>query len=173
MKTPKITFQIHETPPSLAFIEAQNGNSENCMHASSLKRLTSSPQNFDSLVRTTVDEAFSSLGPQAKKSIYVILSKNYGINKRQIPQRIQELSYALESIFGLGGKLVEIQIVQRLYQKVGDSFEYIPKHDELIFAEYVKALKLFLQNRNSLDIVVSIENPQTSQMAMQFRTRCL
>jgi hypothetical protein len=141
--------------------------------ASPSKRLTAPAQNIERLVRTTVDDVFSSLGDSAKQGVYLILSKDYNIKKREIPHKIQELGDALESIFGLGGKLVEIQIMERLFQRIGGSFEYVPANGDLIFSEYVEAAKLFLQNHDSLDCVFSIENPRTSPMAMHFRTRCL
>ena len=74
--------------------------------------------------------------------IYLVLEKTFEIKKSEIPDRIEEFAYALEQIFGHGAKLVEIQIMKRLHDKVGQTFTYSPEKSDLLFTEYVEAARL-------------------------------
>jgi len=82
----------------------------------------------------------SSLGDSAKYAIYFHLENTFNISKQGIPYKIEEFADAIEKIFGLGAKPLEILIMKRLYEKVGGIVEH-PKHKDLVFAEYVEAVK--------------------------------
>jgi nucleoside-diphosphate-sugar epimerase len=99
-----------------------------------------SKRSFEKLLLEAVDEGLSSLGDSAKYAIYFHLEKTFNINKRDIPHKIEEFADAIEKIFGLGAKPVEILIMQRLYEKVGGAVEY-PVQKDLVFTEYVAAAK--------------------------------
>ena len=97
---------------------------------------------FENLLLEAVDEVFSSLGESAKQAIYFNLAKTFNINKQDIPYKIEEFANAIEKIFGLGAKFLEIQIMKSLYEKVGHSSKPFPKQDVLVFTEYVDAVRL-------------------------------
>jgi len=99
-----------------------------------------SKRSFEKLLLEAVDEGLSSLGDSAKQAIYFHLEKTFNINKRDIPSKIEEFTDAIEKIFGLGAKPIEVLIMQRLYEKVGGIVEY-PKHKDLVFAEYIAAAR--------------------------------
>jgi len=99
---------------------------------------------FEKLLLEAVDEALSSLGASSKEAIYLHLENTFDINKPDIPHKIEEFVNAIEKIFGLGAKFLEIQIMKRLYEKVGPVFKYFPERD-LIFTEYVAAARLSLR----------------------------
>ena len=107
------------------------------MHEETLLR----NHNFDKLLLEAVDEGLSSLGDSPKQAIYFYLKKEFKLDKRDIPQKIEEFTDAIERIFGLGAKFLEILIMKRLYEKVGHIFEYNREEKNLVFAEYVKAAK--------------------------------
>ena len=90
---------------------------------------------FEKLLLESIDEALSSLG-MSTKHIYFHLEKNFKINKRDIPRKIGEFADALEEIFGPGARVLEIQIMKRLYQKVGP-FKHFPERN-LTFIEYLE-----------------------------------
>jgi len=95
---------------------------------------------FRKLLLEAVDEVFSSsLGDSAKRAIYFNLQKTFRIKKQEIPNKIDEFTNAIEKIFGDGAKLLEIQVMKHLYEKVGNEFGYFPEEDDLLFTEYVKA----------------------------------
>ena len=99
-----------------------------------------SKRSFEKLLLETVDEGLSSLGDSAKHAIYFHLENTFNISRRDIPYKIEEFADALEKIFGLGAKPIEILIMQRLYEKVGGVVQY-PRHENLVFAEYVAAAR--------------------------------
>ncbi len=106
---------------------------------------TESPQpnpRFRKLLLEAVDEALSSLGDSVKQAIYFHLEKTFEIKKQEIPDRIEEFTKAIEEIFGLGAKLLEIRIMESFYEKDGHMFKYFPEKDELLFPEYMKAARL-------------------------------
>lgn len=98
-------------------------------------------RSFERLLLEAVDEALSSLVDSTKQSIYFYLEKIFGINRKDIPYKIDEFAKAIEKIFGFGAKFVEIQIMKNLYEKIGNHFEYLPEQDDLVFTEYVKAAR--------------------------------
>jgi nucleoside-diphosphate-sugar epimerase len=99
-----------------------------------------SKRSFEKLLLEAIDEGLSSLGDSAKQAIYFHLEKTFNINKRDIPSKIEEFADAIEKIFGLGAKPIEVLVMQRLYEKVGGIVEY-PKHKDLVFAEYIVAAR--------------------------------
>ena len=111
---------------------------------SALKESPLHNRSFEKLLLEAVDEALSSLGDSSKQAIYFHLEKTFEINKQDIPYKIEEFANAIEKIFGLGAKFLEIQIMKRLYEKVGPVFKYFPERD-LVFTEYVAAARLSLQ----------------------------
>lgn len=93
--------------------------------------------NFEKLLIEAVDNVFSSLGDSCKQAIYFHLKDCYNVSKHEIPYRIEDFANALEKIFGLGAKLIEIEIMRALFAKVRD-FSYSPKQEDLSFTNYVK-----------------------------------
>ena len=98
-------------------------------------------RNFEKLLLEAVDEGLSSLGDSSKHVIYFHLEKTFKIAKRDIPHKIEEFADAIEKIFGPGAKFLEILIMKCLYEKVGRVFECNQEQEELVFTEYVAAVK--------------------------------
>lgn len=95
---------------------------------------------FEERLLEAVDEGLSSLGDSAKQAIYFYLEETFNVSKRDIPYRIDEFAEAIERVFGNGARLLEIEIMRRLYGKVRCFFKY-PSKDDLTFAAYVKAVR--------------------------------
>ena len=105
---------------------------------------------FEKLLIEAIDETFLSIGDSAKQAIYFHLEKTFNISKQKIPHELEAFTKAIEKIFGLGAKLLEIQIMKRLYKKIGYASEYFPAQNELVFTEYVTAAKLSHQEAQKL-----------------------
>ena len=86
---------------------------------------------FEELLAEAVDEGLSSLGDSAKQAIYFHLEKTFSIEKQNIPNKIEEFTNAIEKIFGLGAKTLEIRIIKSLYEKVGRDFKYFPEKENI------------------------------------------
>ena len=103
---------------------------------------------FEKLLLEAVDEGLSLLCSSSKQAIYALLENTFNISKRDVPYKNEEFADALEKIFGLGAKPIEILIIRRLNEKVGGVVEY-PQRKDLVFTEYVAAARQsFLKKKN-------------------------
>jgi hypothetical protein len=99
---------------------------------------------FDKILLVAIDEALSSLGDSVKASIYFHLEKTYGIKRCEIPLRINDFSKALEKIFGIGAKHLEILFMKHLHVRAGVTCEWPSckrNSPEVTFQEYVGLMK--------------------------------
>ena len=92
-----------------------------------------------------IDESLSSLGDSARQAIYYYLESSFNLKKVEIPEKIEVFSNAIENIFGDGAKLLEIQIMKHLHEKVGCEIMTYESQTELVFADYIKAQVLCAQ----------------------------
>jgi len=99
------------------------------------------PKNFERLLLKAVDEELSSLGESAKHAIYFYLEKNFNVKKQEIPQKIDVFTDAIERIFGLGAKFLEVLILKRLYKEMGWTPISWEPDKELTFTECIEAAK--------------------------------
>ena len=99
--------------------------------------------NMKATLLSAVDESLSSFGDSFKQVIYFQLANTYHIKKHEIPNKINEFADAIEEIFGIGAKLIEMKIIKALYEKV-EGFTYIAEKEDLIFTEYIENLRRFL-----------------------------
>ena len=106
---------------------------------------------YDTLLEA-IDEAFSSLGESPKTAIYFHLENSMGIKKREIPFRIDDFQNALEEIFGLGARLLEILFIKNLHEKIKTTYKWdMPRWvvPELTFQEYLHLVKTEFENSNA------------------------
>ena len=96
---------------------------------------------FNSIMLEAVDEALSFLGESAKRAIYYHLEEKFKIRREEIPIKIDDFAEAIEEIFGMGAKIIEMQIMKSLYKKIGRNFKYVPKEKDLLFTAYMKAVR--------------------------------
>ena len=134
--------------PSISGKPKQQGDS--CAKVSALKEPLPGNPEFKEFVLEAIDEGLSSLGDSSKQAIYYHLEKNFRIKQMDIPNKIEEFANAIEKIFGDGAKLLEIQIMKRLYEKVGHTFEYLPEGNDLLFNEYMNACKGMFKHKQNL-----------------------
>jgi len=98
------------------------------------------PQDFDSLLLTAIDEALLSLGESVRTSIYYHLERNFKVTQNAIPANLPQFQTALEKIFGLGARFLEILIMKNLYAKISCPLVMESK-EELEFVKYVEAAR--------------------------------
>lgn len=107
---------------------------------SAFKNLDSLKGNFDNLLLEAVDETLALLGDSCRHAVYFHLEKTFKIRNQDIPLKFEEFVNAIEQIFGMGAKIIEIQIMKCLHRKVGD-FKYFPKGEDLTLIQYVNTVK--------------------------------
>jgi hypothetical protein len=109
-------------------------------------------RSFQKLVLEAVDESLSSLGETSKHAIYSYLEETFKIDKQHIPSKTEKFTRALEKILGPGAKLLEIQIMKTLYQKIGHNFKYQLSNKKLTFTEYLSAVHTFLNTTSKTEL---------------------
>lgn len=84
---------------------------------------------IDRMLVEALDESFATiLGEIPKKTIYDILEKKHAIVVNRIPERLNEFTTALETLFGFAASKVIVGIiVKRLYSKLG--LTYVERPD--------------------------------------------
>ncbi len=107
--------------------------------------------NFEKLLSESIDEGLSILGESAKHVVYFHLENTFKINKQDIPNKIEKFIDAINKIFGSGAKIIEIQIMKSLFKKVGCTIEHYPEKNNLIFSEYIEAIKLTKKFKNNIE----------------------
>ena len=99
---------------------------------------------FNKILLEAIDDALSSLSESVKESIHYHLEKIFNIKKYEIPHRIDDFQDALEKIFGLGARPLEIMFMKDLHNRVGLVCKWdLPKcvAPELTFKQYVLLMK--------------------------------
>jgi hypothetical protein len=104
---------------------------------------------FATILLDSIDEALSSLGQNVKLSIYFHLENKFSVPKEDIPDRIEDFSNALEQIFGLASKQLEILIIKHLHQKINLNYKWAGPNwlvPNLTFEKYVKLARLSVES---------------------------
>ena len=97
---------------------------------------------FKAAIIETVDESFASFSNLDKQAVYLHLENTFKIKKQEIPCKIEGFADAIEQMFGIGAKLVEIRIIEGLHKK-NPEFVFFPKKRDIDFKEYVASLRAF------------------------------
>ncbi len=125
---------------------------------------------FEIVLAEAVDEALSSLGVTVKTSIYFHLEHKFIIPKQDIPFRIDDFSDALERIFGVAAKYLEILIMKKLHEKITCFYEWngpswlVP---DLTFRQYVELMRLCYEDKGKtvkLEVWVNAEEKQKQRV---------
>ena len=102
--------------------------------------MPSKPNEFNMILLDSIDEALLSLGDSARRSIYLHIEKNFFVARDEIPLELEHFQKALEKIFGVGARYIEILIMRNLFCKIGRPLT-LGKNDQLEFIKYVEAAK--------------------------------
>jgi hypothetical protein len=114
-----------------------------CTLQLSRKKQKPTKEEFKVAIIETIDEIFSSFSKLDKQEIYFHLENAFKIKKQEIPCKIEDFADAIEQMFGVGAKLIEIRIIEALHKRIPD-FMFSPKKGAVIFKEYVANLRAFL-----------------------------
>ena len=121
---------------------------------------------FETVLLKAIDDAFSTLGENVKTSIYFHLEHRFFIPKQDIPYRIEDFSDALEQIFGMAAKPLEILIMKKLNEEIICFYEWAGPRwlvPDLTFNEYVELLRLCYEEKRKtgeLEVWVNAEEKQ-------------
>lgn len=113
---------------------------------------------YDALLRA-IDDAFLSLGEQAKTTIYFHLENSMGIKKQEIPFRIYDFQNALEKIFGVGARSLEIMILKHLHKELNTTYKWNMPHwviPDITFQQYLQKAKKDYEKSNNQEVISGI-----------------
>lgn len=75
-------------------------------------------KSFCEILSEAIDEAFSTLGESVKASIYYHLDNSLGLKRQEIPLRMEYFQIAIERVFGIGARHLEILIIKAIHEKL-------------------------------------------------------
>ncbi len=125
---------------------------------------------FEAVLLEAIDGAFSTLGENVKTLIYFHLEQEFIIPKQDIPYRIDDFSGALERIFGVAAKHLEILMMKKLHEKIDCFYEWrgpswlVP---DLTFNQYVELMRLHYEDNGKmvkLEVWVDAEEKQKQRV---------
>ena len=96
-------------------------------------------QHFTDVLIASIDEVLSALGENVKLSTYLYLEKEFNIKKQAIPQKLDHFTEALEEIFGIASRPLEIMFMKKLHTKMRGQHLSIGLKD-FTFRKYVDEL---------------------------------
>lgn len=114
-----------------------------CTLQLNIKKQKTPKEKFNSAITETIDESFSSFSNLDKEAAYRHLEKDFKIKKEEIPLKIEGFADAIEQMFGIASKLVEIRMIEAFHKRFPE-FVFLPKKGDVDFKEYMVALRAFL-----------------------------
>ncbi len=103
-------------------------------------------EEFNILLLQAIEETISCLGESPTRKIYFYMDKKFSLTVSDVPSRLEEYSHALETMLGVGAKILEHRIVRRLSQRTQTTIQNsIPS--DANFTESIHIVKInFLRN---------------------------
>jgi len=97
-----------------------------------------------------IDKALSSLGEESKSAIYLHLERVQNLPKSEIPAKIDEFSSAIENLFGVGARFLEIMILRNLHAEVGVVWKIDAPNSKMLldltFKQYVSFVQKYFED---------------------------
>jgi hypothetical protein len=114
-----------------------------CTLQLSSKNPKTSENKFEATMIEAIDESLGSFKSLNTQEVYSHLENAFEIRKQEIPCKIEDFTDAMEQMFGIGAKLVEIRIIKAVHKRMPE-FMFTPRRGAVIFTEYVDSLRAFL-----------------------------
>lgn len=119
-------------------------------------------KSFSEILVESIDEALTSLGDSIKTSIYYHLEKEFMIKRQRIPYDLVGFLTALEHLFGIGSRCIELLIIKKLYEKVNNECGKINSLKlpvpELSFKESIEQMKLYYEDKEKIiDVEITVD----------------
>ena len=98
---------------------------------------------FDTIIMDAIEDGLSSFEGFEKQEVYFHLETAFNISKKEIPRKMEDFTNALEKIFGVGARLIEIRIIKSIHKRVPE-FKFTSRTNVVNFGDYVDSLQAFL-----------------------------
>lgn len=106
-----------------------------------------SENKYDTVIMDAIEDSLSSFKSFDKQEVYFHLETTFNIRKKEIPRKMEDFVNALEEIFGVGARLIEIRIIKSIHQRVPE-FRFTSRTNVVNFRDYVASLQAFLSALN-------------------------
>lgn len=100
-----------------------------------------SKRDFERILLEAVDEGLSSLGQSSRRAIYFHLEESFKVKKKEIPYKIEVFADAIEKIFGVGADFLEILIMKRLHEKIGELRLKSAEKESSGFSDHIEKMR--------------------------------
>jgi hypothetical protein len=125
---------------------AKTANSNTtCTLELSSKNQKPNENKFEVAIIEAIDESLDTFKNLNKQEIYSRLENSFGIKKQELPRKIEDFADAMEQMFGIGAKLIEIRIIKIIHERIPE-FVFTPRKGAVFFKEYVASLRTFSLN---------------------------
>jgi hypothetical protein len=91
-------------------------------------------QEFGEVLLESIDDSLLILGEEPKNAVYQYLSTIQSLERKDIPDHLEDFQSGLKSALGGAARVVERLILRKLFQKIGSTFK---ESSEYEFAEHV------------------------------------
>ncbi|MEJ5327342.1 MAG: hypothetical protein WHU54_03715 [Candidatus Bathyarchaeia archaeon] len=117
----------------------------------------SQAKSFEQILLEAIDDALSSLGENIKTAIYFHVEKSFNVKRDEIPKRLTDFLDALERIFSIGARHLEILFMKSIHEKIRITCKW-PEYEwalskcilpELTFQDYVRLMQQKFENKKS------------------------
>jgi signal peptidase len=97
----------------------------------------------------SIDEAFSCFGDQAKALLYRHLEKNFGIKKKELPQKLDAFTAAMQKIFGPNAAKMDLLLIHTFKKNLLFGCKVDP--NSYPFQEFVQQVKENLNHKDDIN----------------------
>lgn len=73
---------------------------------------------FSRILLNAIDEGFRVLGEDVSDVVYYYLRNDHGLDRSDIPKKLEVFDEGLKSLFGVGAHIIEREILKKLYAKL-------------------------------------------------------
>lgn len=96
-------------------------------------------RNFNDVLQVTIKETLLGIfGEKSMKTIFKTMEKVHSVRLDDVSSKIHTFDVALKDILGTGHQIVEDMILENLFDKTGQVFEY---RENFSFSDYVNSIK--------------------------------
>jgi hypothetical protein len=103
---------------------ATSTNQSNNNHASITTQKKIAEAKFDKFLAEAIDETLLTLGTPVLNAFYFHLENDFRIRKNDIPNKIEDFSYVIHKMFGLGAGRLEVKFMKNLQSKIQIDVEW-------------------------------------------------
>jgi len=98
-------------------------------------------ETFEAILLEVVDQSsLMLLGKSGRAATYFHIESIFHLPKQEIPQRLEDFSKAVRKIFGVGGQLIEQQILKELCKRLGVNYQWVKGNKFRIAVDKVRKL---------------------------------